>query len=130
MWSGNSVDYYGSVFPLRNYGSDTRGSEGNGTFRGADGIICNRNRRHKDHLDLWIFPASQIPAFPVYLLSRILDYYNYYAGNMFLFHEETVRPAAEVGRKLFERDMIKIFTDRIREYAYLREVKIIRRVYG
>ena len=51
-------------------------------FGGADGIIGNRNGRHENFVDLWIFPAQSYPVFPVYFLSGIVAHYDRDAGDL------------------------------------------------
>src|SRR5699024_7497238 len=92
--SGNTVYYYSAVFPVRHYGSDTGRSAGNGTFRGAYDSVRDRYGRNEDCVDLRILSAAQISAFPVYLISGILDYYNCDAGGMLLVCKEEMRKAA------------------------------------
>ena len=92
--SGNTVYYYSAVFPVRHYGSDTGRSAGNGTFCGAHGPVRDRYGRNENCVDLRILSAAQISAFPVYLLSGILDYYNCDAGGMLLVCKEEMREAA------------------------------------
>ena len=69
-------------------------SAGNGSFCSTYGSVCDRYGRNADCVDLRIFPAAQISAFSVYLLSGFLDYYNCNAGGMLLVCEEKVYQAA------------------------------------
>ena len=94
MRPGNTVHYYSALFPVRHYGSDPGRSAGNGTFRGAYDSVRDRYGRNEDCVDLRILSAAQIPAFPVYLISGILDYYNCDAGGMLLVCKEEMRKAA------------------------------------
>ena len=84
MRAGDSVHYNRALLPVRHYGSDSRGAERNGAFCGAHGSVRDRYSWNENCVDLRIFPAAQIAAFPVYFLSGIMDHYNCHAGGMFL----------------------------------------------
>ena len=45
-------------------------------------------------MDLCVLSAAQIPVFPVYLLSVIVDRYDRHAGSVLLFRSEAVCAAA------------------------------------
>src|SRR5699024_9445906 len=87
-----------TIFPLRHYGSDPGSAERDGTFRGSDDPVCYRYGWNEDYLDLSYLPAAQIPLFPVYILSRIMDRYDPFAGGMFLVCAEAVSAPFENGR--------------------------------
>ena len=86
---------------MRYYGPDSGSPAGNGTFGGADGLICDWHCRDEDHMDLWFLSTSQVAVFSVYFLSGILDFYNYNAGCLFLFRAETM-PAAAASHSLIK----------------------------
>ena len=94
--SGNTFHYYSSLFPLRHHGFASRGSAWNRTFCCSHDLIHYRNCRNPYLMDLCVFPAKQNPAFPVYLLSGIMDRDHPYAGGLLLLCAQTL-PAANTG---------------------------------
>ena len=65
MRNGDFIDHNHIILSVRDHGPDSRSHAWNGTFCGADGLICDRNSRDKDCMDLWIF-------------SRITDHYIFF----------------------------------------------------
>ena len=84
--NGDSCVYHGTIFPVWNYGSVSGSSAWNGAFRCAHDLICDRNGRNQNCMDLRNFPESQISVCVVLFPNPcILDPDHCHAGDLFLF---------------------------------------------
>ena len=113
MRNGDYGVYHGTVFLMRNHGSDPGSTAWNGTFRCTHDPVDHRNSRTPNRMDIRNFPGTQIIEGTIYLLPGILDFYDHYAGDLFLVCKtEGTQPA--FGRncitKLFaNRDYRRLF---------------------
>ena len=115
MRNGDPCLYHNYLFPLWTDGSVSGGTAWNGTFRCTHDPVYHRNSRAPNRMDIRNFPDTQIIEGTLYFLSGILDFYDHYAGDLFLVCKtEGTQPA-------FGRDCItKLFPNRNHRTARIR----------
>ena len=98
MRNGDPCLYHSYLFSLRADGPVSGGTAWNGTFRCTHDPVDHRNSRSPNRMDIRNFPGTQIIEGTVYFLPGILDFYDRYAGDLFLVCK-TEGTQAAFGRK-------------------------------
>ena len=125
MRNGDSCLYHSHLFPLRPDGSVSGSTARNGPLRCPHDPVDHWNRRAPDRMDIRNFPGTQIIEGTVYFLPGILDFYDRYAGDLFLVCK-TEGTQAAFGRKCIIKIMSRISekADIVPLFCIYRENKI------
>ena len=88
MWYGYHAVHHSDIFLMRDHGSVSGSSPGDGTFGCAHDPLCDRNGWNENCMDLLGISAAPGIGFSVYFLSGVMDLNHRNAGDLFLFCPE------------------------------------------
>ena len=76
MWYRNFCIYHRDIFPVRNYGSFSRGTPWYGSFNSTDDLIRYWYSGNKNCMGVLVVPGSPFAGISVYFISGIMAHYN------------------------------------------------------
>ena len=88
LWYRNFCIYHRDIFPVRNYGSFSRGTPWYGSFNSTDDLIRYWYSGNKNCMGVLVVPGSPFAGISVYFISGIMAHYNCDASYLLLFCEE------------------------------------------